>query len=150
MPAAKLQNAEIDTMAPDGKLLSDQPNRQIIFHIPLVIKRRSGKKQIITPDGTDIFQEAVSSKSSGYSREPISIAVARAHCWLELIEKGDFPNVQTLARAIHLDRSYIHRLLKLTLLSPKNVEALLDNREPGGMSIEKLKEIPEIWEKQNI
>jgi len=150
MAAARLQNAEIDTMAPAGKLLSDQPSRHIIFHIPLTIKRRSGRKQIITPDGTDVFREAVPSKSSNYAREPISIAVCRAFRWLELIERGDFQNVQALAKTIHLDRSYVHRLLRLILLKPELIEAILDNRGPDELSIEKLKEIPEIWEEQCI
>jgi hypothetical protein len=145
-------------------LPNDPPTRQIIFHIPLAIKRRCGRKQIITPDGKDLlgkdegqpgFSDSVGptdhpelSQSSGYAREPLSIAVARAHRWLELIERGDYPNVQSLARAIHLDRSYVHRLLRLTLLRPEYVEMLLNNREPGGMSIEKLWEIPEVWGEQ--
>ena len=151
------------------------PTRQIIFHIPLTIKRRCGRKQIITPDGKDVLGKdkdrgqpgfsdsygpsdlsdpssdpspSPSPLSSGYAREPLSLAMARAQRWIELIERGEYPNVQALARAIHLDRSYIHRLLRLTLLRPEYVEALLNNCEPGGMSIEKLWEIPEVWEEQ--
>jgi len=149
MPAARLQTADIDTTAPARTYADDQPNRQIIFHIPLTIKRRSGRKQIITPDGTDIFRETVPSKSSNYTREPISIAIARAHRWLELIERGDFPNVQSLARTIRLDRSYCHRLIRLTLLKPELIEKILDNNGPDGKTIEKMNEIPEIWEEQN-
>jgi hypothetical protein len=141
---------------------TDHPSRQIIFHIPLTIKRRYGRKQISTPDGNDLLGKSNDEDrsdsfgstelpiSSGYAREPLSIAVARAHRWLELIEHGDYPNVQSLARAIRLDRSYVHRLLRLTLLKPEHVEALLNNREPEGMSIEKLWEIPEVWGEQGM
>lgn len=153
-------DSRTDQRAAAGVFPQDPPTRQIIFHIPLTIKRRCGRKQIITPDGKDILgkdmdrlehpdsEHSISRQPNGYASEPLSIAVARAHRWLDLIERGDYPNVQELARAIHLDRSYIHRLLKMTLLKPEYVEALLNNRGPGGMSLEKLWEVSEVWEEQ--
>jgi len=54
-----------------------------------------------------------------------------------------------MARDIHLDRSYIHRLLRLILAKPEYVEMLHNNHEPSGMSIEKLWEIPEVRGEQN-
>jgi hypothetical protein len=74
--------------------------------------------------------------------------VARAHRWLELIERGDFPNVPALARAVGVDPSYVHRHLRLTLLRPEYLADLLDGRSPESMSIEKLRRIPEVWEEQ--
>jgi len=54
-----------------------------------------------------------------------------------------------LAQAVKINRHYLARLLRLTLLAPDIIEAILDGREPDGMSIEKLRRpIPLLWEEQ--
>ena len=122
----------------------------IVLSIPIQVKKRSGRKQIITPDGLDqLAKEDEKPTTVKNAREPIAVAVARAHRWLELIESGKYPNGQVLAKALGLDASYIHRYLRLTLLRPDLIEDLLHNREPEGMSIEKLKDASEIWAEQD-
>jgi len=122
----------------------------IVLSIPIQVKKRSGRKQIITPDGLDqLAKEDEKPTTVKNAREPIAVAVARAHRWLDLIESGKYPNGQVLAKALGLDASYVHRFLRITLLRPDLIEDLLHNREPEGMSIEKLREIPEVWAEQD-
>ncbi len=48
-----------------------------------------------------------------------------------------------------LDRSYVSRIMRLTLLAPDIVAAIVDGREPSGLSLERLvKGMPVIWEEQ--
>ncbi|MEE9140465.1 MAG: hypothetical protein V3U18_06780, partial [Alphaproteobacteria bacterium] len=76
----------------------------------------------------------------------LAIAVARAHRWQEFLDQGRFASITELASALGVDFAYAARLLQLTLLAPDIVEAILDGREPSGLSLEKLKRgLPVAW-----
>jgi hypothetical protein len=48
-----------------------------------------------------------------------------------------------------LTRSFVNRLLRLTLLAPDIQEAILDGRQPKGMQLQELtKGMPSSWEEQ--
>ncbi len=48
-----------------------------------------------------------------------------------------------------LDRSYAGRILRLALLAPDIVEAIVEGTEPSGLSLERLvKGVPGVWEEQ--
>ena len=50
-------------------------------------------------------------------------ALARAHRWQ--LESGDYASIAELAVAEKINPSYLARVLRLTLLSPRVVEAIL-------------------------
>ncbi len=57
--------------------------------------------------------------------------------------------VSDLAGALGLDRSYVSRIMRLALLAPDIVEAIVDGREPSGLSLKRLtKGMPILWEEQ--
>jgi len=75
--------------------------------------------------------------------------LARAHRWKALLESGWYRGLSDLARALHLDTSYVSRHLNLTLLAPDIVQMILRGDEPSGLSLERLmKEMPLEWEAQ--
>lgn len=49
-----------------------------------------------------------------------------------------------------MDGSYVSRILDLTLLAPDIIDAILDGKEPSGLSLAMLtkKQIPLVWEEQ--
>ena len=49
-----------------------------------------------------------------------------------------------------MDGSYVSRMIDLTLLAPDIIEAILDGKEPSGLSLTTLtkKQIPLLWEEQ--
>jgi hypothetical protein len=115
----------------------------IVIRIPLTLKRRSGRKEIIV--------EPPSSPAPARRRQnvnPLMVAMARAHRWAELLESGRYGSWVEIAAAQGVDPSYIARLLRLTLLAPDIVEAILDGTEPSGLSLEKLFRAPMEWERQ--
>lgn len=71
-------------------------------------------------------------------QEAIVIAFARAHRWKEMLESGKYGSIIELASVLGIDRSYMSRLLKFTLLAPDIVEAVIDGREPSGFAISRL------------
>ncbi len=76
------------------------------------------------------------------------MALARAHRWRQLLEKGRFASIRELAAAVGVDNSYVARQLRLTLLAPDIVEAVLEGAEPSGLSLEKLYAAPVGWDEQ--
>jgi hypothetical protein len=65
------------------------------------------------------------------------VKYARALCRSELLEHGQYPTVKALAAAVGLDRSYVAKLLNLSLLSPRIVEDIVAGNEPDGLSVAK-------------
>ena len=55
-------------------------------------------------------------------------ALARAHRWRRMLEAGEHGTVRELAKAERVNETYISRALRLTLLPPDMVEAILDGR----------------------
>ncbi|WP_246164191.1 hypothetical protein [Blastochloris sulfoviridis] len=77
-------------------------------------------------------------------------ALARAHRWRRMLESGEFATVQDLAAAEKINPSYLARVLRLTLLAPDIVEAILDGRQPAGLQLnDLLAPFPVEWERQH-
>ena len=56
---------------------------------------------------------------------------------------------RTLARAKGVHATYVSRILRLTLLAPEIVEAILDGRQPAELQLDDLLEgFPLEWERQ--
>ncbi len=108
--------------------------------IPLAAKIRSGRKAMVTP-GVLMLD----------ARQGVTLikAVARAFRWRRMLEGGQFATVQELAAAEKINASYVSRVLRLTLLAPDIVEAILDGRQPEGMTLPGLMDgVAVEWEKQ--
>ena len=94
--------------------------------IPLSVKPRGGRKAVVTP-GVLALE----------SRQDITLikAVARAFRWRRMLESGRFGTLAELAAAEKINASYVSRVLRLTLLPPAIVEALLQGTQPEGMTL---------------
>jgi hypothetical protein len=119
---------------------------RITVHIPMALKVRAGRKEIILPDG---LAPDDSPARKPATQESLVIALARAHRWKALLESGRFSSLEEMAHALKLDRSYVGRILRLTLLAPDIIMAILDGKEPSGLSLGKLtKTLPLDWVEQ--
>ncbi len=116
----------------------------VTVRIPLTFRKRGGRKVFISPDGA----LAVALLSTRIDNALIK-ALARAFRWRKLLEAGTFSTVEELAAAEKINASYVSRILRLTLLAPEIVEAILDGRQPAGMTLAALmKGMPAIWRDQ--
>ena len=76
-------------------------------------------------------------------------ALARAHRWQRMLESGERSSITELAAVEKIDRSYLCRVLRLTLLAPEIVEATLDGRQSEGTTLPRLmKGFPVEWARQ--
>ena len=109
--------------------------------IPIRVKPRGGRKAMVMPGVLALDR-----------RQDITLikAVARAFRWRRMLEAGRFPTINELAAAEKINSSYVSRVLRLTLLAPDIVEAILDGRQPEGMTLPGLmKPFPIEWGPQH-
>ena len=114
----------------------------VVIKVPMLVKRRLGRKEIITPEGLGEVPQAT-------AQEPLVTALARAYHWQALLDTGRYASITGLAAALGVDRCYARRILNLAMLAPDIVEAVVAGREPSGLSLERLvKGMPMAWEEQ--
>ena len=116
----------------------------IIVKIPMKFRRRGGRKLIIAPDGGDAWMPSKPRRD-----DTLIKALARAHRWKRMLESGEHNSVADLAEAEKINKSYLSRILRLTLLAPDIVQAVLDGRQPKGLTLADLMEpFPVEWPAQ--
>ncbi len=118
--------------------------RVLTVRVPFSLKKRGGRKFVIAPEGA----------TWGALRPRVDNtmvkAIARAHRWKRLLESSQFGSVAELAAAEKINPSYLSRILRLTLLAPEIVEAILDGRQPAEMTLATLMEpFPVAWPEQS-
>ncbi len=62
-------------------------------------------------------------------------ALASAHRWQRMLDSCDYATVAEIAAAEKINASYASRVLRPTLLAPEIVEAILDRRQPAGVTL---------------
>lgn len=115
----------------------------VTVHVPMTFRRHGGRKRIVAPD--EVEPEV-------HRKQPDATlvkALARAFRWRKLLESGLHNTVEDIARSEKISASYVSRILRLTLLAPDIVEAILDGRQPAGLQLGALPEpLPNRWEEQ--
>jgi hypothetical protein len=75
-------------------------------------------------------------------------AIVRAYRWRDLLESGGYATVRDLAKAEAINESYLGRVLRLTLLSPSLIEAILEGRQPPTLELDDLlQQFPIQWDR---
>ncbi len=117
----------------------------ITVRVTLTIRRRGGRKLVVTPDGS--VPRIAPARTQA---DPAMVkALARAHRWKRLLESGRYASLAEMAKAEKIDRSYLCKMLRLTLLGPDIVEAVLDGRQPADLGLPALLEpLPSLWDGQ--
>jgi hypothetical protein len=117
--------------------------QMLTVRVPLAVRKRGGRKLAIAPTeaaATVQFQPRVD--------VTLVKALARAFRWRRMLEAGRYGDIKELAAAEKINPSYVSRVLRLTLLAPNLVEAVLDGRQPEGMTLPTLMEpFPAEWER---
>jgi hypothetical protein len=121
--------------------------RTITVRIPISIRRRGGRKLVLAPDGTPDTGALLSRRIDNAMVK----VIARAFRWREMLENGTHATIAEIAGAEKINESYVGRVLRLTLLAPDIVEAILGGRQPAGLQLEDLlKRFPVEWREQQV
>jgi hypothetical protein len=112
--------------------------------IPLTFRKRGGRKLVIVPQGVDQWAPPRPRVDNAMVK-----AIGRAFRWRKLLETGTHTTVAEIAAVEKINASYVGRILRLTLLSPEIVEAILDGRQLADLQLEDLlRRFPVGWREQ--
>jgi hypothetical protein len=115
----------------------------ITVRVPLVIRHRPGRKTVVTPM-TDGVAPVITQADPALVK-----ALARAFRYQRMLDEGRYASISEMAKAEQIERGYLGSLLRLTLLAPSTVKAILDGRQPEGMTLPGLMEpFPVDWTEQ--
>ena len=112
-------------LSPDGRTLT--------VRVPLKFRQSGGRKLIIAPDGT-----TTPAAPRTQTVNALVKALVNAHRWQRMLDSGEYATVGELAAALRFNPSHLSRILRLSLLAPDLVEAILDGRRSAEVTLAKL------------
>lgn len=128
------------------KIKSD--GRTITVRVPISIRKRGGRKVVLAPDGAmddprKLFCQQVDNA--------MVKALARAFRWREMLEAKKYVTILEIAKAERINASYLSRLLRLTLLAPDIIQAILDGKQlPTATLATLMRRVPTSWVDQRV
>jgi hypothetical protein len=112
--------------------------------VPITFRRFGGRKTIVAPDGTLV--PPVRGKATDRT---LIKALARAWRWQTLLDDGLYASLAEMADKERINRSYLSRTIRLSLLAPDIVEAILHGTQPATLQLSDLEGPFSIdWEQQ--
>ncbi len=112
----------------------------VTLHVPFRIVKRGGRKEMYLPEnaphqrGTDAA---------------LVKALARAFRWKHMAETGEFVTINELAQREGIAPSYMTRVLRLTMLAPDIVEAIVGGTQEAEVTLARVLEpFPVEWAEQ--
>jgi hypothetical protein len=115
--------------------------KTITIHVPFRIVRRGGRKEIVLPPGA---------RAPRQTDNTLIKALARAFRWKRMLELGDFASIAELAEHEKVAASYMTRVMRMTLLAPEIVEAILDGTQGPELTLAGLLEPVALeWKQQH-
>jgi hypothetical protein len=129
-----------------GRPTLSKDGRTISVHIPIAMRHQGGSKQVVTPANATPWIPRASRIDSTLVK-----AIVRAHRWRDMLESGRYATVRDLAKAESINESYLGRVLRRTLLSPRIIEAILEGQQAATLELDQLlKPIPVQWDQQRM
>ena len=112
----------------------------VTLHVPFRVVKRGGRKEMQLPEGATHSRRADNT---------LVKALARAFRWKRMLESGEFATIAELAEREGIAPSYMTRVLRLTLLAPHIVEAILDGKQGPEVTLAQVLEpFPVEWPEQ--
>ncbi len=114
----------------------------VTLDVPFRVVKRGGRKEMQLPEAAEKPRR---------TDNTLVKALARAFRWKRLLESGEYATIAELAEREGIASSYLTRVLRLTLLAPDIVEAVLDGRHGQAVTLARVLEpFPLEWKHQNM
>lgn len=112
----------------------------VTVHVPFRLVKRGGRKEMQLPDGAS---------STSKIDNTLLKALARAFRWKRMLESGEFATIRELAEREGVTPSFLTRILRLTLLAPEIVTAVLDGTQCADLNLKTaMQHFPGEWTAQ--
>jgi hypothetical protein len=119
------------TGSPVARERRDGGQVKLSTFIPLKIRKRGASKVVVRPDG----QVEAAGKVTTQHDQPLLVALTRAFYWQQLLDDGVMASGSEIAQREGLHHSTVNELLRLTLLEPAIIQAILAGKQPRCMSL---------------
>ena len=114
----------------------------VTLHVPFRVVKRDGRKEMHLPEGAT---------HSWRTDNTLVKALARAFRWKRMLESGEFASISELAEREGIAFTYIARLMRLSLLAPEIVDAIMDGRQTESVTLTNLMDpFPLDWKEQQM
>jgi hypothetical protein len=122
-------------------------SQTMTVHIPICLKRRGGRKLVVTPEGT-VLPPAQAVRPPQFDAA-LTRALIRAWKWQKGLREGKYDSVEALAEQDKVSSSYVWLILRLNFLAPDLKQMILNGQQPKHWQLKDfLKPFPDIWEEQ--
>jgi hypothetical protein len=111
----------------------------VTLHVPFRLEKRGGRKAMVLPEGATAKRPQ--------PNNTLVKALARAFRWKRMLESGEYATIGDLAAHERIAPSYMTRVMRLTLLAPEIVEAIVTDKAEVGLA-ELLEPFPGAWATQ--
>lgn len=114
----------------------------VTLHVPFRVVKRGGRKEMQMPEGATQPRR---------TDNTLVKALARAFRWKRMLESGEFASISELAEREGIAFTYMARLMRLSLLAPEIVDAIMDGRQPESVTLANLMDpFPLDWDAQRM
>ena len=112
--------------------------------VPMTFRKRGGRKVIVLPDGTQGNPAPKATIDNTMVK-----AIARAFRWQAMLENGTYGCLDEIGKAERIAPSFVSRVIRLALLAPDIVEAILAGKQPAHLTLRDLMgPFPVEWDRQ--
>ena len=113
----------------------------VTLRVPFRVVTRGGRKEMHLPEGATQPRR---------TDNTLVKALARAFRWKRMLDSGEIATIAELAEHEGIAFTYMARLMRLSLLAPDIVDAIMAGRQPPGITLAKLMDpFPLDWKGQH-
>ena len=118
------------------------------IRMPVCFRRRSSRKMIIAPSGAGVLLNTGDLKSPKPDASFVA-ALVKAFQWQDLVDQGVYTSPKELAEKENIEVTHVYRLMRLTMLAPDIIEAVLDGAQPRTLTLQNIvRGFPVSWKEQ--
>lgn len=117
------------------------------IRIPVQFRRRSARKMIVGPDGHKI--EAMADTQEDSTDYTFISSLGKAFSWQRMLDEGKYDSPKELAKKENVEVTHMYRVMRLTLLAPDIIEAVLNGTQPRTLTLQNVvRGFPISWQEQ--
>lgn len=114
----------------------------VTLHVPFRVVKRGGRKEMQMPEGATQPRR---------TDNALVKALARAFRWKRMLESGEFASISELAEREGIAFTYMARLMRLSLLAPEIVDAIMEGSQPESVTLANMMDpFPLDWKEQRM
>jgi hypothetical protein len=103
---------------------------------------------IIAPPGAGMLLNTADLKSPKPDQSFVA-ALVKAFQWQDQVDKGMYASPKELADKENIEVTHVYRLMRLTMLAPDIIEAVLDGTQPRTLTMQNIvRGFPISWKEQ--